>query len=63
MYIYPIKNNMKKVILIAIAVFALSSCGSGNYIPCPAYSSNEWQETEGIHEDLSEEELQVLISE
>ncbi len=54
---------MKKVILIAIAAFALSSCGSGNYIPCPAYSSNEWQETEGIHEDLSDEELLVLISE
>tara|TARA_Y100001938_G_C7731456_1_gene254822 strand:+ start:322 stop:447 length:126 start_codon:yes stop_codon:yes gene_type:complete len=30
---------MKKLILIAIVAFALSSCGSGNYIPCPAYSS------------------------
>ena len=54
---------MKKLTLTAIAAFALSSCGSGNYIPCPAYSSNEWQETEGIHEDLSDEELLVLISE
>jgi len=54
---------MKKLTLIAITAFALSSCGSGNYIPCPAYSSNEWEETEGIHEDLSNEELLVLISE
>ena len=54
---------MKKVIYVAITAIALSSCGSGNYIPCPAYSSNEWQETEGIHEDLSDEELLVLISE
>ena len=29
---------MKKLILIAIVAFALSSCGSGNYLPCPAYS-------------------------
>ena len=30
---------MKKLILIAIVAFALSSCGSGNYLPCPAYGS------------------------
>tara|TARA_R100001082_G_scaffold19424_1_gene9502 strand:+ start:813 stop:920 length:108 start_codon:yes stop_codon:yes gene_type:complete len=29
---------MKKLILIAIVAFALSSCGSGNYLPCPAYT-------------------------
>ena len=29
---------MKKLILIAIVAFALSSCGTPNYLPCPAYT-------------------------
>ena len=37
---------MKKVILIAIVAFALSSCGSGNYIPCPAYGNVELSQEE-----------------
>ena len=47
---------MKKVGLIAVVTCALSSCGSGNYIPCPAYGSNEYipngyHETEGQDQD------------
>lgn len=37
--IINIKNRiMKKLILIAIVAFALSSCGSTKYNPCPAYA-------------------------
>tara|TARA_R100001443_G_scaffold115311_2_gene132791 strand:+ start:265 stop:447 length:183 start_codon:yes stop_codon:yes gene_type:complete len=32
---------MKKLTLIAITAFALSSCGSSNYLPCPAYANAE----------------------
>tara|TARA_R100000541_G_C1848276_1_gene77149 strand:+ start:54 stop:269 length:216 start_codon:yes stop_codon:yes gene_type:complete len=32
---------MKKVGLIAVITCALSSCGSGNYLPCPSYGSVE----------------------
>tara|TARA_R100001463_G_scaffold82739_2_gene137418 strand:+ start:114 stop:269 length:156 start_codon:yes stop_codon:yes gene_type:complete len=32
---------MKKLTLIAIVAFALSSCGSTNYLPCPAYGNVE----------------------
>ena len=31
---------MKKVILIAIVAFALSSCASSNYNTCAAYASS-----------------------
>ena len=42
---------MKKLTLIAIAAFALSSCGSGNYIPCPAYGNVE-QDKENFYSSL-----------
>jgi len=38
---------MKKLILIAIVAFALSSCGSGNYIPCPAYGNVDVENSQG----------------
>ena len=53
---------MKKVIYVAITAFALSSCASNNY-QCAAYAdANGWHETEGIHENLTQDELQELIS-
>ncbi len=39
---------MKKLTLITIVTFALTSCGSGNYIPCPAYSSVEQSQGEYV---------------
>ena len=54
---------MKKTIGIALITLGLSSCGGGQYLPCPSYSSNDnYYETEAIHEDLTDEELQVLIA-
>lgn len=54
---------MKKLTLIAVTACALSSCGSGQYIPCPAYSSNDnYYETEAIHENLTQEEYNELIA-
>ena len=41
-------KTMKKLILITIVTFALTSCGSGNYIPCPAYSSVEQSQGEYV---------------
>jgi hypothetical protein len=33
---------MKKILIIAIiGMFILSSCGTGNYLGCPAYSSTQ----------------------
>lgn len=33
---------MKKILLIAfIGMFILTSCGTSNYLGCPAYSSNQ----------------------
>jgi len=32
---------MKKTVGIVLIALGLSSCGSGNYIPCPAYASAE----------------------
>ena len=57
---------MKKLTLIAVTACALSSCGSGQYIPCPAYGNNYqangWHETEGIHENLTQEEYNELLA-
>ena len=39
---------MKKVTLITIVCFALTSCGSGNYLPCPAYGSVDQNQDEYI---------------
>jgi len=35
---------MKKTIAIALIALGLASCGTPNYLPCPAYSSLEIQE-------------------
>jgi len=54
---------MKKIIGIAFITLGLASCSSTNYLPCPAYSSNDnYYETEAIHEDLTQEEYNVLIA-
>ena len=52
---------MKKVIYVAITAFALSSCGTNSY-QCAAYASSEYQETEAIHENLTQEEYNELLS-
>ena len=38
---------MKKVILILLVAVALTSCGGGQYLPCPAYANNEVVEPQG----------------
>ena len=53
---------MKKITLIVGVAFVLSSCGNSKYLPCPAYSSSEHHDTEGIHENLTEEEYYELIA-
>ena len=54
---------MKKTIGIALITLGLTSCGTGEYIPCPAYASNDnYYETEGIHENLTQEEYEELVS-
>ena len=52
---------MKKLTLIVGVAFVLSSCGNSKHLPCPAYSSN-YEESEGIHENLTEEEYYEMIS-
>ena len=44
---------MKKTVGIALITLGLTSCGGGQYLPCPAYSSapNGYQESEGQDED------------
>ena len=56
---------MKKTVGIALIALGLTSCGSGNYIPCPAYGSNSndnYYETEAIHQDLTDKELEELVA-
>ena len=54
---------MKKAVGIAIISLTLASCGGTQYLPCPAYSSNDnYYETEGIHENLTEEEYYELVA-
>jgi hypothetical protein len=44
---------MKKTVGIALITLGLTSCGGGQYLPCPAYSStpNGYHETEGQDQD------------
>ena len=43
---------MKKTVGISLITLGLASCTSTNYLPCPAYSSNDVNhETEAIHEN------------
>ena len=57
---------MKRIIGILAVSALLSSCGTGNYIPCPAYGNNYQangsHETEGIHENLTQEEYNELLA-
>ena len=54
---------MKKTVGIALITLGLTSCGGSQYLPCPAYSSNDnYYETEAIHENLTEEEYYELIA-
>ena len=54
---------MKKTVGIALITLGLTSCGGTQYLPCPAYSSNDnYYETEGIHENLTEEEYCELLA-
>ena len=53
---------MKKTVGIALITLGLASCTSTNYLPCPAYSSNNNHETEAIHENLTQEEYYELVS-
>jgi|TARA_R100001163_G_scaffold53205_1_gene40568 hypothetical protein len=54
---------MKKTVGIALITLGLTSCGSANYLPCPAYSSNDnYYETEAIHENLTQEEYYELTA-
>ena len=54
---------MKKTVGIALITLGLASCTSTNYLPCPAYSSNDiYHETEAIHENLTDEELEQLVA-
>ena len=54
---------MKKTIGIALITLGLTSCGGSQYLPCPAYSSNDnYYETEGIHENLTQKEYDELIA-
>ena len=57
-----LETNVAELILIGIflTVF-LSSCGGGKYLPCPAYASS-YGDTEGIHENLTEEEYNELLA-
>ena len=57
---------MNKLIGIT-TIILLSSCASNNkYALCPSYASNEtssgWHETEGIHENLTQEEYNELVA-
>ena len=53
---------MKKTVGIALITLGLTSCGGGQYLPCPAYSSNDYYETEAIHENLTDKELEELVA-
>ena len=53
---------MKKLLTITTILLTLVGCGSSNYLPCPAYSSNNNYETEAIHENLTQEEYYELVS-
>jgi len=54
---------MKKTIGIAIISLTLASCTSVDYLSCPVFSSNDnYYETEGIHENLTQEEYYELVA-
>tara|TARA_R100001463_G_scaffold2813_1_gene11634 strand:+ start:477 stop:701 length:225 start_codon:yes stop_codon:yes gene_type:complete len=58
-----LETNVAELIMVGIflAVF-LSSCGGSQYLPCPAYAGTGGDSTEGIHENLTEEEYNELLA-
>ena len=34
------KNVAEIIVLTVLTIILMSSCGTGNYIPCPAYGDN-----------------------
>ena len=56
-----IKENLAELIIITVFALAFSSCSQTTYLPCAAYA-NSFGETEGIHEDLTEDEYNKLIA-
>ena len=56
-----IKENLAELIIITVFALAFSSCLQTTYLPCAAYA-NSYGETEGIHEDLTEDEYNKLIA-
>ena len=46
---------MKKTVGIALITLGLTSCGSTNYLPCPAYGSN-------TNEKLTEAEYYEVVA-
>jgi len=55
---------MKKTVGIALITLGLTSCGGVQYLPCQVYSGvpNSYHETEGIHENLTQDEYNELIA-
>tara|TARA_R100001443_G_scaffold23084_1_gene35260 strand:+ start:322 stop:528 length:207 start_codon:yes stop_codon:yes gene_type:complete len=56
-----IEKNLAELIIITVFALAFSSCSQTTYLPCAAYA-NSYGETEGIHEDLTEDEYNKLIA-
>ena len=56
-----IKENLAELITVTVFALAFSSCSQTTYLPCAAYA-NSYGETEGIHEDLTEDEYNKLIA-
>lgn len=57
-----LETNVAELIVVGLFLaVTLSSCGSTNYIPCPAYASS-YGDTEGIHENLTEKEYNELLA-
>tara|TARA_R100000995_G_scaffold68670_1_gene37292 strand:- start:321 stop:524 length:204 start_codon:yes stop_codon:yes gene_type:complete len=55
-----IEKNLAELIIITVFALAFSSCSQTTYLPCAAYAS--YGETEGIHEDLTEDEYNELVA-
>ena len=56
-----IERNLAEIIVISVIALSFSSCGTSSY-QCAAYASSEYQETEAIHENLTQEEYNELLS-
>ena len=56
-----VEKNVAVIVVLVIFALAFSSCSQTTYLPCAAYA-NSYGETEGIHEDLTEDEYNKLIA-